>query len=133
MTKYLAELSLYELGRLRVQSIPLPVLTRFNKAFKLINLSQITHMVPSMLVKEFYPDDFLFVHVIPYLSEDEHINIYDLLAHLHTRGVHWCLQLSFESPYLDDLFLSNPKLTIVPTTITYNNKVLNYLNIATYA
>lgn len=130
--KYLQELSLYDLGRLRIQSIPFPTLTRFNKAFELTNFPQIAHMIPSLVVKEFYPDDFLFVHVIPYLSEDEHINIYDLLAHLHTRGVNWCLQLPFEAPYLDELFLSNPRLTIVPTTIICDQKQLNYLNITTY-
>jgi len=131
--KYLTELSLYELGRLRIQSIPLPTITRFSKAFELINISQISHMVPSLLVKEFYPDDFLFVCVIPYLSEDEYINIFDLIAHLHSRGVNWCIQLPLDAPYLDDLFLSNPKLSISPTTITWDNKSLNYLNITTYS
>ena len=130
--KYLVELSRYELGRLRIQSISLPTLTRFNKAFELTNLTQVLDMIPSLLVKEFYPDDFLFVHVIPYLSEDEYINIYDLLAHLHTRGVHWCLQLPFESPYLDELFLSNPKLSISPISIAIDGKPFNYLNITTY-
>jgi hypothetical protein len=129
---YLNELSLYELGRLRILTVPLPLITRFNKAFELINFEQIQHMIPSLLIREFYPGDFLFVQTIPYLSDDECLNIYDLLAHLHTRGVHWCFQLNVEAPYLDDIFLSNPKFTISPTTVIVGDKPLNYLTITTY-
>lgn len=131
--KYLAELTPYQLDRLRVQSIPLPTITRFSKAFELINLSQIANMIPSIIVKEFYPDDFLLVSITSYLGEDEYMIIYDLLAHLNTRGVNWCLQLPTTAPYLDDLFLSNPKLSIVSNTITFDGKKLSYLNITTYS
>jgi len=63
-------------------------------------------MVPTSIARlQFYSDDFLFVPIIPYLSEDEYFNIYDLLAHLHTRGVNWCLQILLDTPYLDELYL----------------------------
>ena len=42
---FLRTLTRYELGRLRVQSIPLPHLTRFNTAFELVNLHRISTMV----------------------------------------------------------------------------------------
>lgn len=101
-------------------------------AYELVNFTNIGNMFPSLLVKEFYPDDFLFVVAIPYLSEDEYLNIYDLLAHQHTRGVNWCLQLPLQAPYIDDLFLSNPKLFITSTILNLEGKDIFYLNITTY-
>jgi len=129
--EFLLELSRYELGKLRIKSIPVPSLTRFNKAFELINIHKISTMVPFEILHEFYSDDFLFVFVIPYLSEDEYTNLYDLLAHLQSRGVNWTIQLSIDAPFIDYLFLSSPKFSISPVAITIEGKSLSYLNIST--
>ena len=129
---FLLELTRYQLGRLRIKGVPMPTLTRFSKSFELINLHRISNLVPFEMLPTFYSDDFLFVFVIPYLSEDEYTNLYDLLAHLQSRGVNWCIQLPIDAPYLDYLFLSSPKFTISPVAITIEGKSLSYLNISTY-
>jgi hypothetical protein len=133
MSEFLRQLSRFELGCLRVrQSIPIPFVSRFNQAFELIVNSSISQMIPAALIKEFYPDDFLYVLIIPYLSEDEYFNIYELLAFLQLQNVHWCVQLPVDAPYINDLFFNSPKFSISNTFVDFNGSHLPYLTITTY-
>jgi hypothetical protein len=89
-------------------------------------------MIPTILVKELYPEDFLYIPTIPYLSDDEYLNIFDLVAHVNLRGVKWCIQVPMDAPYIDDLFMFDPKFVVTLTAISYEGKSISYLTITNY-
>jgi hypothetical protein len=82
---FLKELTRHQVGRLRVQGMPLPIYAYLN-AYMLIIVTNLACLVPNLVSKTLYSADLLIApSVNPYLSSDEYYLLYELLVEIQAR------------------------------------------------